>query len=37
MEDGLVTFMEAESFESAGYGVSKSDAGTTKCHFVVSG
>lgn len=37
VEDDLVAFMEAESFESAGYGVSKRDAGTTKRYFVVSG
>ena len=37
MEDDLVAFMKAESFESAGYGVSKRDAGTAKRYFVVGG
>lgn len=37
MEDDLVAFMKAEGFESARYGVSKRDAGTTKRYFVVSG
>jgi len=35
VEDDLVTFMKAESFEGAGYGVSKRDAGTAERYFVV--
>jgi len=35
VEDDLVTFMKAESFESAGYGVSERYTGTAERYFVV--